>query len=198
MMSPEILALLRLFHVVATFLMAAPFYMLLVVNERARFTVPPGYNPDRYLENIIKGQPLRCYAYMAVIAVTGFFLAFGVGFSADLFLSSWVLWVKVGGFIILVLLLSYVHFGIQPKIEKLMSPLKPGESLAESDRPVLMALRMRRKKLAATCLFLVLTTVIFGMRMLAEYNIILLLAFLVFAALFAWRAYRKPVPYGWF
>ena len=41
----EWMALLRLLHLGATVYMAAPLYMLLVVNERARFGGPLAYTP---------------------------------------------------------------------------------------------------------------------------------------------------------
>jgi len=63
-----------LMHLIAALFMAAPLYMLIMVNERARFAVPPGYNTDRYMENIIKGQPIRCYTYLAVVLITGLLL----------------------------------------------------------------------------------------------------------------------------
>ncbi len=78
-MSAEIRAVLLLLHLVAMLFMAAPLYMLIIVNERARFNIPPGYNTDRYMENIIKKQPMRCYAYMAVILITGILLTWARG-----------------------------------------------------------------------------------------------------------------------
>ncbi len=61
-MPTELRAAMMLLHLIATLFMAAPLYALISVNERARFTVPPNYNTDRYLENLIKRQPIRCYA----------------------------------------------------------------------------------------------------------------------------------------
>ncbi len=74
MISPEVYIVVLLLHMIAMLFMAAPLYALLAVGERGRFTIPPNYNTDRYLENILKSQPVRCYAYLAVIAVTGFLL----------------------------------------------------------------------------------------------------------------------------
>ena len=72
-MAPEIRVVVLLLHLVAMLFMAAPLYALITVNERARFAAPPNYNTDRYLENVIKNQPIRCYAYLAVILVTAVF-----------------------------------------------------------------------------------------------------------------------------
>src|SRR4030066_1588334 len=107
----EIRSILLLLHLLSMLFMAAPLYMLIIVNERARFTVPPGYNTDRYMENIIKGQPIRCYSYMAIILVTGILLTWSSGWNW----TAPALIAKLVVFAVLIGLLSYVHFGIQPR-----------------------------------------------------------------------------------
>src|SRR3989304_1933840 len=129
-MPTEARVVVLLFHLLAMLFMAAPLYMLIIVNERARFTVPPGYNTDRYMENIIKHQPVRCYAYMAVILITGILLTWAKGW----IWTDWALIVKLVVFAILVGLLSYVHFGIQPRVERILAGVKPGEELAATER----------------------------------------------------------------
>ena len=66
------------------------------------------------------------------------------------------------------------------------------------DRTTLMTWRGRRKRLAATCLFLVLTALIMGVRLTWGYAPWLTAVFMVAAALFAWRVYRTPIRLGWF
>ncbi|MBI4283640.1 MAG: hypothetical protein HY663_04135 [Chloroflexi bacterium] len=193
-MSPEVKAVVLLLHLVAMLFMAAPLYMLIIVNERGRFAVPPGYNTDRYMENIIKRQPMRCYAYMAVIFITGILLTWAKGW----IWTDWALIVKLVVFAILLGLLSYVHFGIQPHVESILNKLKPGEQLPAADRPTLLVWRGRRKRLAVTCLFLVLVALIMGVRVTWGYAPWLAVVFVVAAALFAWQAYRRPLPWGWF
>lgn len=78
-MPTEVRAAMMLLHLIATLFMAAPLYALISVNERARFTVPPNYNTDRYLENMIKHQPIRCYAYLAALFITGILLTWARG-----------------------------------------------------------------------------------------------------------------------
>ncbi len=192
-MSPEVKAIVLLLHLVAMLFMAAPLYMLIIVNERARFAVPPGYNTDRYMENIIKGQPIRCYAYMAVILVTGILLIWARGW----IWTDWALIAKLVVFAVLIGLLSYVHLGIQPRIESVLAGCKPGEDVPAEKKPTLVMWRMRRKRLAATCLFLVLTALIMGVRLTWGYSPWLVAVFIVVAALFAWRAFRSPVRFGW-
>ncbi len=190
----ELRPVIMLLHLVAMLFMAAPLYMLVIVNERARFGMPPNYNTDRYLENIIKGQPIRCYAYLAVILATGILLTWARGWV----LADWALIAKVVAFALLVGLLSYIHFYIQPRIERILASCKPGEEIDTKQRPNLLAWRSRRKRLSAICLFLVLTAVIMGVRMTWGYAPWLASVFVVLAALFAWRVYRAPIRFGWF
>lgn len=173
--------------------MAAPLYALIAVNERARFNVPPGYDTDRYLENLIKHQPMRCYAYLAVILVTGIFLVWSRGWAW----ADWALIIKLLVFAALATLLSYVHFGIQPNVESIINKYKAGEEVSADDRPVLVKWRSRRKRLAAICLFLVLSSLIMGVRVTMNYAPWLVVVFLVAAAFFCWRAYKNPVRMGW-
>jgi len=191
--SSELYIIFLFFHLLSMLFMAAPLYMLVIVNERARFTVPASYNTDRYMENIIKRQPMRCYAYLAVITVTGILLTWNKGVWTD-----WALIIKLVVTVLLVFLLSYVHKAIQPQIEAIIDKVKPGEEVPVSDRPTLVRWRMRRKRLSATCLFLVLVALIMGLRVTLGYSPWLVAAFAVLAALFAWRAYRVPVQLGWF
>jgi len=193
-MPGEVRTVVLLLHLVAMLFMAAPLYMLIIVNERARFSVPPGYNTDRYMENIIKGQPIRCYAYLAVILVTGVLLTWARGW----IWTDWALISKLIVFTLLTSLLSYVHFKIQPQIENVLSGCNPGEELPAEKRPVLLTWRRRRKRLASLCLFLVLTALIMGVRVTWGYAPWLVAVFMVAAAIFAWRVYRTPIRFGWF
>ena len=131
---------------------------------------------------------------MAVILITGILLTWAKGW----IWTDWALIAKLVVFAILVGSLSYVHLGIQPHVESILNKLKPGEEMPAADRPTLVAWRRRRKRLAATCLFLVLTSVIMGVRVSWGYAPWLAAVFVVAAALFAWRAYRRPVSWGWF
>ena len=191
-------SIILVIHLVSTLFMAAPLYMLIIVNERARFGLPPGYNTDRYMENIIKGQPIRCYAYLAVILITGLLLVWITGLKWTSLFSDWTLAIKAGAFILLVSFLSYIHFGLQPKIETILSTIKPDGLLSEEMRPKLIALRMRRKKFSGLCLFLVLTSLLAGARLTFGLSPLVFLLLVCLSALFAWRAYKVPLPKGWF
>ncbi len=193
-MPTEVRAAMMLLHLIATLFMAAPLYALISVNERARFAVPPNYNTDRYLENMIKHQPIRCYAYLAVLFATGILLTWARGW----IWLDWALIAKLVASTAMGFLLSYVHFNIQPHIEAVLDKLKPGEEVSAEDRTTLMFWRSRRKRLAGICLFLVLTALIMGVRVTWGYAPWLVAVFMVGAALFAWRVYRTPVRLGWF
>jgi hypothetical protein len=194
-MSPQVQTVVLLLHLVAMLFMAAPLYALLAVNERGRFTIPPNYNTDRYLENILKSQPIRCYAYLAVIIITGALLTWYKGWVW----TDWALIVKLVVVAAIVGLLSYVHFTIQPHIESILTGWKPGEEVPADKKPAFVAWRGRRKRLAGICLFLVLTGLIMGIKVTFSYTPwYVVVAFLVAAALFAWRVYRNPVRLGWF
>ncbi len=194
-MSPQVQTVVLLLHLIAMLFMAAPLYALLAVGERGRFTIPPNYNTDRYLENILKNQPLRCYAYLAVILVTGILLTWYKGW----IWTDWALIAKLVAFTALVSLLSYVHFTIQPHIESILTGWNPGEEVPPEKKQSFLAWRGRRKRLAGICLFLVLTSLIMGVRVTFSYlPWYVVVVFLAAAALFAWRVYRNPVRFGWF
>lgn len=193
-LSSEVYIVMLLLHLLAMLFMAAPLYMLVIVNERGRFGVPPGYNTDRFMENIIKNQPIRCWAYLAVILATGVVLTWNSGW----IWGDWALITKLVATGALAGLLGYVHFGIQPHVEQVMDKIGPGEEVSPDDRPTLGRWRGRRKRLAGVCLFLVMTALVMGVRVTFGYAPWLAGVFVGAAALFAWRVYRSPVRLGWF
>jgi hypothetical protein len=191
-------SIILVIHLISTLFMAAPLYMLIIVNERARFGVPPGYNTDRYMENIIKRQPIRCYAYLTVILITGLLLIRINDLEWTSLISDWTLLIKIVAFILLTSFLSFIHFGVQPKIETILLTVKPDGLIPEEMRPKLIAFRMRRKKFSGGCLFLVLTSLLAGARLTLGLSPITFLIFICLSALFAWRAYKVPLTRGWF
>jgi len=193
-MPAEVRIVVLLLHLVAMLFMAAPLYALLAVNERGRFAIPPNYNTDRYLENILKSQPVRCYVHLTVILLTGILLIWARGWMW----ADWALIVKLVSFAALVSLLSYVHFVIQPHIESILTGWKPDEEIPADKKSTFLAWRSRRKRLAGVCLFLVLTSLIMGVKVTWSYAPWLAVVFVAAAALFSWRVYRVPVRLGWF
>jgi len=111
-------------------------------------------------------------------------------------LTEWVFAVKTLLLLLLIGLLTYVHLGIQSKIESLLTQVKV-ETIPEEIASKIRSLRLKRKRLAAFCLFIVLTAVILGLQVLVSFNPLLTFFFFFLIALFSWRAYRAPIPFGW-
>jgi hypothetical protein len=58
-------------------------------------------------------------------------------------------------------------------------------------------LRVRRKRLATGCFFLVLLTIVLGLQVYARFAPGVTAGLVGLAALFAWRANRTLVRFGW-
>ncbi len=190
-------ALLLVVHLLSTMMMAAPFYMLVIVNERARFGVPLGYFTDRYLENIIRNNAVRCFVFQGTMAVSGLALTYVSGYGWGALLTYPPLVIKWVALLTLTGLLSYIHFSLQPRIEALMSQVKPDNPVPEGLAPQIARLRIRRKRLSGICLFFVLTALIMGLQVTFRFNPYLAVALILVATIYAWRVYKKPVRLGW-
>lgn len=186
--------LLKFLHILAVVFMAAPLYNLVVVNERVRFG-KAHIQVDRYFENLIRGNAARCYVFQATALVTGVLL---VGLRGSWFslVTNWVLLAKLIILLILSALLSVVTFSLQPRIDGLLAQVA-SESIPQDIAAQIGPIRLRRKRLATLCLFLVITTVLLGLQVFSPFGAPLTVLLLILAALFAWRVYRTPIPYGW-
>ncbi|MBI2325088.1 MAG: hypothetical protein HYU87_09040 [Chloroflexi bacterium] len=191
----DVRGLLVLLHVASALFMAAPLYMLVIVNERARLGAPLGLPHDAFFENIVRRQPIRCYAYLAVLTVSGVALAVWPAGVVGLFVPSVL--VKLGATAALFGILSYVHFSLQPRIDAQLATFAPGTPATEEAKRILPALRTRRKRMAATCLFLVLVAAIFGVRLSVAVSPLATAIVVLLALALAWRAYRTGVRYGY-
>lgn len=190
-------AFLLVVHLLSTLMMAAPFYMLVIVNERALFKAPLSYLTDRYMENIIHHNAVRCFVFQGTMAASGLALTYVSGYGWGALVTFPPLIIKWVSLVIMTVLLSYVHFSIQPRIEALMDQVKPDSPVPEGLAPQISRLRKMRKRLSGICLFFVLTALIMGLRVTFRFNIYLAVALVLASALFAWRVYRKPVLLGW-
>lgn len=150
---------------------------------------------DRYMDNIIKARTIRCYIYQLTAAVTGMLLVYLRSLGLSSLLTDWVLAAKIILLIALTSLLSYVHLSLQPRIDALFAQAGTNAVTKELGAQV-GPLRSRRKSLAVTCLSLVITTVLLGLQVYARFNPLLILVLVVVTALFVWRAYRTPIPFG--
>ena len=186
--------LLKFLHILTVVFMAAPLYNLGGVNERVKFG-KAHIQVDRYFENLIRGNAARCYVFQATALVTGVLLV-GLGGSWITLATNWVLLAKLIILLILTGLLSVVTFSLQPRIDGLLAQVT-GDAIPQEIAAQIGPVRLRRKRLAATCLFMVISTVLLGLQVSAPFGIPLNSLLLLLAAVFAWRVYRTPIPYGW-
>ena len=186
--------LLKFLHILTVVFMAAPLYNLVVVNERVKFG-KAHIQVDRYFENLIRGNATRCYVFQVTALVTGVILV-GLGGSLVSLVTNWVLLTKLIILLVLTGLLSVVAFSLQPRIDGLLAQVT-GDAISQEIAAQIGPVRLRRKRLAATCLFMVISTVLLGLQVSAPFGIPLNALLLLLAAVFAWRVYRTPIPYGW-
>ncbi len=186
--------LLKFLHILTVVFMAIPLFNLIVVNERVLFG-KAHLHVDQYFENIIRGGAMRCYVFQLTALVTGLLLIALREPWAALY-TNWVLSIKILFLLILTALLSVVHFSLQPRIDGLLSQVE-GETIPEGIAAQLGPLRLRRKRLAAVCLYLVIVTVLLGLQVYSRFPAYLTVILFLLAGLFAWRVYRSRMPYGW-
>lgn len=186
--------LLKFLHILAVVFMAAPLYNLIVVNERVRFG-KAHLQVDQFFETIIRGNSTRCYMFQGMALVTGVWLT-GLGGSYAALVTNRVLLAKLILLIVLMTLLSVVHFGLQPRIDGLLAQAT-GDTIPPSLAERIAPLRLARKRLASVCLFLVMTTVLLGLQVYTRFPPSATLLLIGLAAAFAWRVYRSRIPYGW-
>lgn len=187
--------LLKFLHVLTVVFMAAPLYNLIVVNERVRFG-KAHLQVDQYFESIIRGNSTRCYIFQLTALVTGILLVVMGGPLVSLF-TNWVLLVKLLLLLALTGLLSVVHFSIQPRIDGLLARAEGEPAIPQPIAGEIAPLRLRRKRLASVCLFLVITSVLLGLQVFSAFAAPLTIILIALAAVFAWRVYRTRIPYGW-
>ncbi|MCS5654010.1 MAG: hypothetical protein NZ825_15345 [Candidatus Marinimicrobia bacterium] len=184
-------------HVISFAFMSIPLFNLIIVNERALMGPSLHYATDRYFENIIKRGAIRCYVFQCTVFLSGIVILFlGPGLNA--IWSNWILTAKTLILLLLMSLLSYVHFSIQPKIESLLGSLSPTEPASEDLPGKLAPFRILRKKLATVCLFLVITAIILGVQTYSRFHPFVSMALVLLAAGFSLRANKSLVRFGWF
>lgn len=187
----SVYAFLKFLHILTVVFMAAPLYSLIIVNERALFSPQMVYQVDRYMETMIGKNTLRCYIFQLTALISGVLLVWKLGWSWNAVLIA-----KLLLLFMLMALLSVVHLRIQPKIERLFSQVKDDpvpQEIAAQIKP----LRLLRKRLAATCLFLMVTTVLLGLQVFGLFPVLVNLLILVLVGLFSVRAFQKPLRLGW-
>ena len=184
-------------HVLGFAFMSIPLFNLIVVNERALMGPSFNYETDRYFENIIKRGAIRCYVFQFTVFVSGIIIVMhGPGLSA--IVTNWVLAAKTIILFTLMILLSYVHFNLQPKIEEHLSSLDSNEVVPENFASTLAPFRIKRKKLATVCLFLAISAIILGVQTYVRYDPIVTIGLIILAGIFSYRANKSLIRFGWF
>jgi hypothetical protein len=190
--------LLKFLHVMSFVFMSVPLFNLIVVNERALFGSSFNYPVDRYMENIIKHGANRCFVFQSSVFLTGVLLLVFGPLGIQALWANGIIAVKTILLFVLMGLLSYVHFKLQPKIENILANHSPDAPLPDSLLSVLKAHRARRKRLATFCLFIVMTIIILGLQVYGAFSPVLTIALIGLAGLFAWRVSKTLIPFGWF
>jgi len=194
---PEGLGVLRLIHFAAFMFMAAPLYMLIIVNERAVLGRALDPKTDRYMENIVTRNHLRSFVFQGTVLASGAGLLVLRGYGVEALFLNWAIGVKFLILLTLVGLLAYISAAVQPRINSLLGLVEKEPARSGELAPQIWGLRRRRKKLSSLCLFLVLTALILGLRLIFPYSLVLTLVFVALAGVFAWRVYSSLLRYGW-
>ena len=189
--------LLKFFHVIGFVFMSTPLFNLIVVNERALVGPSFNYNVDRYMENIIRRGAIRCFVFQSTVLISGVLLLILGPLGIQSLWSSWIILSKILILFTLMGLLSYVHFSLQPKIEAVISKLGPEDAVPDGFAAQLKPYRIQRKRLATFCLFLVIAAIILGLQVFGTFNPVLTIILIGVGALFAWKASKTLIRFGW-
>lgn len=190
--------ILKFLHFISFVFMSVPLFNLIVVNERVLVGTSFIYHVDRYMENIIRRGAIRCFVFQTTVLITGVLLLIFGPLGIKSIWQNWVLLAKTLLLFTLMGLLSYVHFGLQPKIEALLANLSADSPVPEGLMKELKPYRVRRKKLATFCLFIVITVIILGLQVYKLFNPLLTLGLVALAGFFALRANKTLIRFGWF
>jgi hypothetical protein len=190
-----LIALLKVIHIINAILMGWPFYALVTVNHRVRLGPPLGDRADTYMENIIKNRSIPCFVFQATALVTGLALVLLPGLGLGTLVTKPVLGLKFVLLVLVAVLLSYVHVSLQPQIDALFAQASSPVPADVASR--IGALRLRRKRLASICMFVVLTASMLGVQAWVAFPLWLTILLVIAIAVFTWRAYQSVTPYGW-
>lgn len=188
--------LARFLHIITAVFMSVPLYNLVVVNERGRMGRDASKDVDRFFENIIRGGAGRCFVFQLTVFATGIWLLIGGGLGIGALWTDLVIGLKMLILLCLTGLLSYVNFGLQPKIDRATEGT--GDStLSDEVLSIIGPLRSRRKKMAAFCLFMLISEIILGAQVYSRFGLPLTIVLFIAGALFSWHAYKSLIRFGW-
>ena len=189
--------LLIFLHVMGFVFMSVPLFNLIVVNERALLGVSFNYYADRYMENIIKHGAYRCYIFQLTVLITGVLLLLFGPLEFEALWMNWKILIKTILLFILMGMLSYVHFKLQPKIESYLSELNEKSAIPDNLVSQLKPFRVRRKWMATFCLFLVIVSIILGLQVYDSFSPILNIILIGLAGLFVLKVNKTLIRFGW-
>ncbi len=189
--------LLIFLHVMGFVFMSIPLFNLIVVNERALLGVSFNYYADRYMENIIKHGAYRCYIFQLTVLITGVLLLLFGPLEFEALWMNWRILIKTILLFILMGMLSYVHFKLQPKIESYLSELNENSAIPDNLVSQLKPFRVRRKWMATFCLFLVIVSIILGLQVYDSFSPILNIILIGLAGLFVLKVNKTLIRFGW-
>ena len=149
------------------------------------------------MENIIRHGAIRCFVFQTTVFISGILLLIFGSLKIETFWMNWVMATKTTILFVLMGLLSYVHFKLQPKIEILLSTINSNTKISDNFSAQLKPFRVLRKRLATICLFWVITTIILGLQVYAPFPIEWNLILIGCAVLFAYRANKTLILFGW-
>jgi hypothetical protein len=110
---------------------------------------------------------------------------------------NWKILIKTILLFILMGMLSYVHFNLQPKIESFLSDLNADSEIPKNLVSQLKPYRVRRKWMATFCLFLVITSIILGLQVYSSFSPLLNIILISLAGLFALKVNKTIIRFGW-
>ncbi len=189
--------IVRFLHIIGFVFMSVPLFNLIVVNERAQLGAAFNYHADRYMENIIRRGAARCFVFQTTVLITGVLLLFLGPLGISTLWTSWIVLAKTLLLLILMALLSYVHFGLQPRIEALLAGIGSETTVPGDFAVQLKPYRVRRKRVATLCLFLVITAIILGLQVYGTFSPYLTLLLIALAGVFALRVNKTLIRFGW-
>ena len=189
--------IVRFLHIMGFVFMSVPLFNLIVVNERAQLGAAFNYHADRYMENIIRRGAARCFVFQTTVLITGVLLLFLGPLGISTLWTSWIVLAKTLLLLTLMALLSYVHFGLQPRIEALLAGIGSETTVPDDFAAQLKPYRVRRKRMATLCLFLVITAIILGLQVYGTFSPYLTLLLIALAGVFALRVNKTLLRFGW-
>jgi hypothetical protein len=148
------------------------------------------------MENIIKNRTVPCLIFQFTAGITGLALMLLRGVGLDALFTNYSIGLKAALLAFVIVLLTYVHRVLQPKIDALFAQAGEGHmppEIAESIGP----LRKLRTKFATTCLFCVLIIALLAVQVWATFPLWLNGVFFIAIIAFVWRTFNSYMQYGW-